>query len=369
MIGAVLTAMLLGACGPAGTNVASHSPSSATGSPSASPAPTQSPISPADLRLVISDVGANQVRLAKLDANDTAMVSGQYEGVVNGHVIVLNGNLIESLSGSGTLAKLGMRATPASGWYTDDTVVVAPDLSQWVYSIRDQSSTAQVHLGSTLSDRVVATLPSPDGNAYYRPYLWNASGLYMVRQAVGIGGAGPFLDYQFPLARFDLATGKVTDVAPQCVGYGVLDDGTLLCGNRAQGSIEVRSPSGAVKSIQIANATGTGPNAAYIRVMVSTDQKALIAGRNGSANPSLINYQMARASLTASPAQAFGPLDYLPDAWLPDGRLVADHICVYSEWSPGPCDSTKDGTYIVSSDGASVSPFYKLAHGAVVGYV
>ncbi len=284
-------------------------------------------------------------------------------------MIVLNGSLVESLDSAGTVTKLGVRSTPASGWYDDDAVAVAPDLLRWVYTIHDQSSTSEIHLGTASGDRVVATLPSPDGNAYYRPYAWNRSGLYMVRQAVGIGGAGPFLEYEFPLARFDLATGKVTDVAPLCVAYGVLDDGTLLCGNRAQGGIEVRSPSGKVNAIQVATATGTGVNAAFVRVVLSADQKSLIAGRNGSANPSLINYQLARTSLTGSAAQAFGPLDYLPDAWLPDGRVVADHICGYAEWSPGPCDAAKDGTYFISADGASVSLFYKLTHGAVVGYV
>lgn len=363
---------MLAACGPAGSNVASQTPTSgASGSagPSASAAPAPSPISTAALRLVISDVSANQVRLAKADATDTATVSGQFDGIAGGLVIVLNGNLLESLDAAGTVTKLGVRATPAAGWFADDTVAVAPDLSQWAYSIRDQSSTAQVHLGTASGDRVVATLPSPDGNAYYRPYAWNRSGLYMVRQAVGIGGAGPFLDYEFPLARFDVATGKVADVAPQCIAYGVLDDGTLLCGNRTQGGVEARSPSGKVTPIQIATGTGTDVNAAFIRVLVSPDQKTLLAGRNGNADPNLINYQMARSSLTASRAQAFGPIDFLPDTWLPDGRVVADHICVYVDWHPGPCDSSKDGTYFVSADGTSASLFYKLTHGQVVGYV
>ena len=371
-MGVVWTALILGACGTGGTNVASHSPTqAATGSasPSASPAPTQSPISPADLRLVISDFSANQVRLAKVDATDTATVSGLFDEIVDGQVIVLNGNLIESLNQAGTVRKLGVRATPAAGWYADDTIALAPDLSQWVYSIRDQSSTAQIHLGTGQSDRVVATLQSPDGNAYYRPYAWNRSGLYMVRQAVGIGGAGPFLEYRFPLARFNLTTGKVADVAPTCIAYGVLDDGTLLCGNRAQGGLEVRSPSGKVAAIRIATGTGTDVNAAFVRVMASTDQKTLIAGRNGSADPNLINYQMARTALTGSAAQPFGPPDYLPDTWLPDGRVVADHVCVYIDWGPGPCDSSKDGTYFISADGTSTSFFYKLTHGAVVGYV
>jgi hypothetical protein len=83
----------------------------------------------------------------------------------------------------------------------------------------------------------------------------------------------------------------------------------------------------------------------------------------------VINYQMAIADLTSSTANAFGPLDYLPDAWLPDGRLVADHVCAYSGFGGGPCDARLDGTYFFSADGTSHTLFFKLTHGAVVGYV
>src|SRR5213595_1974097 len=87
---AAVAVVLLAACGGA----------SAAGSPSASP-------SSSDIRLVIEDVQGNQVRLARLDARDTAKVAGSYQGIVNDHVILLNGRILESLDRSGTVRKLG----------------------------------------------------------------------------------------------------------------------------------------------------------------------------------------------------------------------------------------------------------------------
>ena len=84
----------------------------------------------------------------------------------------------------------------------------------------------------------------------------------------------------------------------------------------------------------------------------------------------MINYQIAVAGMTSLSAQPFGPLDFVPVAWLPDGRLVADHACVMSGFGGGPCDASLDGTYIFAADGTSHALFFKLKNGSrVVGYV
>jgi hypothetical protein len=268
------------------------------------------------------------------------------------------------LGRDGKVTKLGqLAATP--DWYGAGSVIVDPQQSRWLYSIRDNNSTTLVHLGTPTSDTVIATIPSPDGNAYYQTYAWNASGAYMVREPVGLGGAGPFLDYHFPLVRFDLSLNRVTDITPACVAYGVLDDGTMLCGRLATaGAIEVRSPTGQSHLIQVA-AGGGSTGTVYIDVSVSPDHKRLVVGRNGAKDP-VINYQMAVADLSSSSAQAFGPLDYLPSAWLPDGRVVAVHMCTLAEWGGGPCNAGLDGTYFFSADGTSHTLFYKLVGGAIV---
>jgi hypothetical protein len=372
-IGVALAAMLLAACGATNQNASNPSPvagtptAAASTQPSASAAQRPSP-APVDPRLVIADFTRVQVRLARIDATDTATVNGRYDGIVSDQVIVLDGTTLQALNRNGTVTKLGqLAATP--DWVGVGTVAVNPQLSQWVYAIRDNASNAAIHLGTPTSDRVIATLPSPDGNAYYQPFAWNASGVYMVRQPIGIGGAGPFLEYRFPLAKFNVTTGRVADVSPQCIVHQVLDDGTMICGRtNVGGQIEVRSPSGHSNLIQLAPGGGATADA-YISVSVSPDHTRLIAGRNGSKDP-VINYQIAMADLTSSSAHAFGPLDYVPDAWLPDGRVIADHRCAYVDWGGGPCNASLDGTYFLSTDGASQSLFFKLVGTAfVVGYV
>jgi len=317
---------------------------------------------------VISDFNATQVRLARLDATDTGSARGYYDGIAGGQVIVLSGNTLQALNRSGTVTNLGQLAVTPE-WVGVGTVAVNPQLSQWLYATRDNASTATIHLGTPTSDRVIATLPSPDGNAYYQPFAWNASGAYMVREPIGIGGAGPFLEYHFPLAKFDVTTDRVTDVSPQCSVQQVLDDGTMICGRPdVGGKIEVRSPSGHSNLIQLASGGG-GSADAYISVSVSPDHTRLVAGRNGSKDP-VINYQMAIANVTSSSAQAFGPLDFVPRAFLPDGRVIAEHRCALVDWGGGPCDASLDGTYFFSRDGTTHTLFFKLVGGAfVVGYV
>jgi len=368
---AAVAVVALAACGGASPAASVHSPTASVGTTSTSPSAgaTASP-SASDIRLVIEDVQGNQVRLARLDAADTAKVAGSYQGIVNDHVILLNGRILESLDRSGTVRKLGQLAPSLSG-FDAGKVAVNPDLSRWIYTLTDSRFTTHIHLGTPTSDSEIAAVTSPATDTSYAGFTWNASGVYLTEQPTGLGGAGPFLEYHFSLAKFDLNSHKVTIVSPTCTVYAVLDDGTMICRRSfADGRIDVRSPAGQTHFIQmtIGGAANTTDAFAYIKVAVSADKKRVIAGRNGAKDP-VINYQMAVADLTSSGAGAFGPIDYLPDVWLPDGRVVATHVCAYVDWGGGPCNASLDGTYFFSADGSSRTLFFKLTHGAVVGYV
>lgn len=368
--GAAVAVVLLAACG-ASPAASVHSPTASAPTTSASPSAgaTASPSS-SDIRLVIEDVQGNQVRLARLDARDTAKVAGSYQGIVNDHVILLNGRILESLDRSGTVRKLGQLAPSLSG-FDNGRVAVSPDLSRWIYTLTDSEFTTHIHLGTPTSDSEIAAVPAPARDTSYAGFTWNASGVYLTQQPTGLGGAGPFLEYRFSLAKFDLNSHKVTIVSPTCTVYAVLDDGTMICRRSfADGRIDVRSPAGQTHFIQmtIGGPANTTDAFAYVKVAVSADNKRLIVGRNGAKDP-VINYQMAVADLTSSAAGAFGPIDYLPDAWLPDGRVVGTHVCAYVDWGGGPCNASLDGTYFFSADGSSRTLFFKLTHGAVVGYL
>jgi hypothetical protein len=370
---ALLAVVAAGACGggqPSGLAVtpnAAMSPgANATATSSATPAqqPGASPTAAADVRLVIQDYAKTEIRLARLDATDTAAVKGQYDGIVSGRVVVVDGTTLEVLDRNGALRKLGTLATgPTFG--EPGAVAVKPDLSQWVYTVADQAWTSRVHLGSAAGDRVIATIPSPDGNAYYQAYGWNASGPYFVKEATGLGGVGPFLEYHFPLVRFDVATGRMTDVSPLCYAYALLEDGGIVCrATYLDTHLQVRTQSG----LSIAMQVTLGPAYQdFARVHVSPDSSRLVASRNASAGA--VNFQIAVGALTDSTVTAFGPIDYIPDAWLPDGRLVADHLCWPAEMGGGSCNAALDGTYILSADGKSRTFFFKLVNSAVLGYV
>jgi hypothetical protein len=313
--------------------------------------------------LVIQDYSRGEVRLARLDAVDVGTAKGQFQSIVSGKVIVLNGTCLQAMSRSGALTTLGQLTAAPNG-----SVVVSADLTQWLYTIVDSNQSSHIHLRSASGDAVIADLPSPDGNAWWVPSAWNSTGIYLVRQPVGIGGAGPFIDFRFDISKLDRASGRLITISPACAAYRVLDDGTMICRSSTAGSIEVRSPSGQSHLIQMTNGT-TGSNAAFNRVALSADGKRVIVARNGAKDP-VINYEMAVADLTASSATTLGPLDYVPDTWLPDGRFIGDHMCVYSGFGGGPCNQGLDATYVFSGDGTSHTLFYKLTSTSqVVGYI
>lgn len=308
------------------------------------------------------DYTHDQVRVALEDATDIASVAGEYDGVVEGNLIVASGTSLLTVSRTGVVSKLGQLAGQPERT-GNGAVAVNPTMSQWIYTLVSfPDLTSRIHLGTPNSDTLLATVPSPDGSTFYQAFEWNASGAYMVKEGTGLGGVGPFLEYHFPLARINVSSGVITMVSPDCIAEMVLEDGTLICQNRAAGGIDVRAPSGTTHTIQL----GMGTSGPFSRLTLNPDRHHVVAARNGSADPSLVNYQMVAADLGSSSASQFGPIDFYPDTWLADGRLVADHQCWTFQGNGGPCDQSLDGTYFLSADGRSHMLFYKLAPGAAV---
>lgn len=354
--GALVAILLTTACG-----------SSKPAASSSAATPSKPHSSHAASALVIHDYANNQVRIARFDATDVGATTGTFDGVVAEEAIVHNGRDLLAMTAGGSVRTLGhLVATPecCGPW----TVAVDPSLKQWIYTIADGTTwTSQIHVGTAHGDRVIATVPSPDGSDFYQAFAWNRSGVYLVKQQTGLGGVGPFLEYHFPLARLDLASGKINMVSPSCIAERVLDDGTLMC-TTMSGGLEVRSPSGTSHVIQVAPASAGV--ASYSRLTLAPDQRHFAAARNGSTDPDMVNYQIVTGDLRSSAVGVFGPIDFYPDTWLPDGRLVADHLCWTLTGNSAPCDQSLDGAYFLSPDGQTRSLFYKLApSSSVVGYL
>lgn len=84
-------------------------------------------------------------------------------------------------------------------------------------------------------------------------------------------------------------------------------------------------------------------------------------------NDSRPSFRMATVALSAATSAPFGPPSFWPDAWLPDGRVVATHACAdMLGASNADCDPSQRGTYIFSADGTSSTLFFNLSPGAVV---
>jgi hypothetical protein len=324
-----------------------------------------------EARMVIDDLGTRlpgiaHVRLARLDATDVGVMTGQFIGVFNDEAVALNGRQLTAMAYDGATTLLGLLAgAPAAG---AGGVVLSPNLSQWLYTMTSdsQSLTAQVHLGSATGDRVVATIPSPNGNGIFAPYAWNSSGVYLDLQATGIGGAGPFLDYHFPLYRFDVSTGAVSQVEPACVGYDVLNSGAFICalnpsGLQSSGGLEIRSSNAHDQIVEV-----KGPFAA-VTLSPDASRLALVSLGGTSADS---EYQIKAAQIKSLVLADFGPPGYVPEAWLPDGRLVAREMCLVASDSPTACDASNDGkTYVFAADGSRSTFFFRLGQGVRIADV
>lgn len=364
-----LTILLLTSCASGATSTTSAPPSPTMSSSTGAPAsPAHAAREP---RIVIADNGnatpstPAQVRLARLDATDVGVVAGNFVGVVDDEVVALNGLELEAMDYDGHATTIGVLASPPAPFA--GTVVVSPDLTHWLYTTTPgQSLTAQIHEGSAGGDRVLATIPSPDNNGVFGPYAWNSTGVYVVLNATGIGGAGPFLEYHFPLYRFDLATGGLSKVVPDCYAYAVLASGTLVCAGRpgfAGGGLEIRFAGGRSTALPV--------QGQFAGVRVSRGEQRLALAYEGGTS-TLPAYQIGVAALAATSLTAFGPAGYFPEAWLPDGRLIAEQSCLFAYGpSPLPCESSPaNGTRVLfSADGSSSTPFYKLSVSSRVGGV
>src|SRR2546428_3106857 len=214
--GAAVAVVLLAACGGASPAASVHSPTASAPTTSASPSAgaTASPSS-SDIRLVIEDVQGNQVRLARLDARDTAKVAGSYQGIVNDHVILLNGRILESLDRSGTVRKLGQLAPSLSG-FDNGRVAVSPDLSRWIYTLTDSEFTTHIHLGTPTSDSEIAAVPAPARDTSYGGFTRNAHGCYLTPHPPGPGGARPFLQNCVSLSQCRFERPQGTTLSPTC---------------------------------------------------------------------------------------------------------------------------------------------------------
>ncbi|MHB8717313.1 MAG: hypothetical protein ACYDAC_00255 [Candidatus Dormibacteria bacterium] len=348
---AALPLVALAACG--GTAPASAPTSTAPATPGSASSATAAPAR--EPRLVLSDDGTSganpMVRLAGLDATDVASVKGRFIAVVDNQVVVLDGITLEAVNYDGTVRQLGSLAATAHG-----AIVVSPDVTHWLYTVYAPQAASEVHEGSSAGDHVIRSIPSPDNNATYQPYAWNASGAYMVLTPTGLGGAGPFSPYHFPLYRFDVSTGATSGIAPACLAWAVLADDSLICSlTTAQSNLvglDERTSSGGDHQTHV-----DGP---FDRLTLSADQTrfALAAKGGTSASP---EYQVRVGQVGGADTSPFGAAGYRPTTWLPDGRLVEEAFC-FGFTAQTTCDYSQPRSVVIySADGSSSTPFYKVS--------
>jgi len=231
-----------------------------------------------------------------------------------------------------------------------DALAISPQGNQWAFlsttTAPNSLLVAQVWLGGTnLTPHLLlnttetsSSLPAefPQGFGYSL-LGWGRDGVVVAEIPSGVGGAGPFLDYNVDVFFVNPSTGAETPIAnvsncplsafTSAGGYGCA---LLASSGGGDQSIEVGLPGGQVKFFALPSNTIAG-NVAFdpTSAKVAYGQVNLnCAGCSGSMAVELAAIQMEVGTIKSGSAHPLGPLGLTPAAWLPDGRIAATQYSV-----------------------------------------
>src|SRR5207253_542572 len=129
--------------------------------------------------------------------------------VVGHHAYFVDGTTVKAVASDGSVASVGTLMLPSrSSMYSLAVgIAISPDESEIAYGyavgVKASASGAAV---STYASRVFVErvggsphqlIDAPaDANGFLLPFAWSTRGLWVTHTPIGLGGAGPFLNYQ-----------------------------------------------------------------------------------------------------------------------------------------------------------------------------
>ena len=210
---------LMIAIGPVGLMAATGCGSNrAAGTPSGAVTPTPSQ---AAAQVVVTattrspDGTVAELHLVRLDGSIAASVAipdtvwNTSLPVVGHHAYFVDGTTVKAVASDGSVASVGTLMLPSrSSMYSLAVgIAISPDESEIAYGyavgVKASASGAAV---STYASRVFVErvggsphqlIDAPaDANGFLLPFAWSTRGLWVTHTPIGLGGAGPFLNYQ-----------------------------------------------------------------------------------------------------------------------------------------------------------------------------
>ena len=359
--GLSLTLLFLCACGGSASASPTVTTSPSEGTPSSAVTPTPTPAAaPVVLTAITrsSDGTVAELHLVRLDGTAVASVAipdnvwNLYLPVVGRHAYFVDGDAVKAVAGDGSVTTVGTLTLPnmSSQWSSAVGIAVSPDESQIAYGYATGINTSANTYASRVFVEAASGSPhqlideSTDAYGFLLPFAWSTSGLWVTHTPLGLGGAGPFLNYQSMNASLvDPLTGAVGPMQTNCRfpnATSVRPSGAAAC---------IAAP-GQPRNIMVTlphQPTRILPDPAPSLQLGDLTVRAdggLVALGTASDNQSSWSYNTIEVGGSAAGTwAAVGPSGTLPVAWIDANRLLVGHTL-----GNGPA-SAFDGVFLLDA--------------------
>jgi len=348
-------ALSLAACAPPhGAEVRTAPPASAAASATAEP---HQPL----VAVLDHPFGAapNTLRLLRTDGVEVAELpvdpDAEAIAAAGSRLLVAGSGRITTVEPDGTTGALPTLPGDAGADLVRG-LVANPAGTAWLWSSVAQSdggAHSRLYLGGPSVPSALLLERTEAGSAL-QPVAWTAGGAVVSDEPLGIGGYVLFRRTFGPTSLLDLASHALQPLTDTgCAFSDLAADGTVACVSDGR-----EGPHGDAPVTLHLLRTGRAPVAVALPAAVQQAGLALFRPSGGvvtlATSPALGEGQEQvetdLVDVATGSRHAFGPAGIMPQAWLPDGRLLAVRL-------PGVAGGDA-GTYVVSDDGtaALISP-------------
>ncbi|HEV7680240.1 MAG TPA: hypothetical protein VGQ42_16900 [Candidatus Dormibacteraeota bacterium] len=352
-----LGGLLATACGPGQHGAVDGTPRPPTPTPAA-PTPTATPADTGALVAVLDHpfgAAPNSLRLLRPDGTEAARVALDPDA----EAVATSGSLV-LVAGAGTLHAYSRDGSTAGqvGLPGDASTSLVRGLigdatgAHWLWSSVVQSSgtaVSSVYAGGGSAAPALLVKRSQGGTAL-QPVAWTAGGPVVSEEPLGIGGYVLFRRTFGAASRIDPGTGAVSALtAGDCAFSDMAADGTVACvvdgreGPRhGSGPVTLRilHPGHAATTVTLPAGMAQAGAAFF-----SADGSTLSLAMSPALGEGQEQIETDLVDVATGTRHAFGPAGLIPNAWMPDGSLLAVRL-------PG-VGGGDAGTYVVAHDGTA----------------
>jgi hypothetical protein len=354
-----LAGALVAACGPGrGTVVSTSTPRPATPAAAASPTPPATPAYAGPLVAVLDHpFGAdpNTLRLLRPDGTEAAHVALDPDA----EAVATSGSLV-LVAGAGKLhaySRDGLTAAQMSLPGDTSTSLVRGLIgdttgAHWLWSSVAQTSgsaVSSVYAAGGSAPPALVMKRTQNGTAL-QPVAWTAGGPVVSEEPLGIGGYVLFRRTFGAASRIDPTTGAVSALTPgNCAFSDMSADGTVACvldgregPQHGSGPVTLRilRPGHAATDVSLPAGMAQAGAAFF-----SADGSTLSLAMSPALGEGQEQIETDLVDVATGARHTFGPAGLIPNAWMPDGSLLAVRL-------PGVTGGDA-GTYLVARNGTA----------------